>query len=130
MAPRAARISAASTVFAAKEATAEYSHPQVAADECTALSERRGRLHAEIDRLHAVTATVEAQLSALCAQRVDQTGLGAGGPPLAALSRQIGAAFDVTASPAHRRKQADVEKDRDAEKCRGANSSFSDRSCN
>ncbi len=76
---------------------------------------REARPAAEIDRPQAETATVEAQLSARCAQRVDQSGVCAGVLPLAALSRQIGAAFDLAASPAHRRKQADVEGPRRSE---------------
>jgi hypothetical protein len=40
---------------------------------CSELSERRDRLHAEIERLHAETAMIEAELGALCTMQRNQT---------------------------------------------------------
>jgi hypothetical protein len=47
---------------------------------CSELSARRGGLHAEIERLHAEAALVEAQLGALCTEWTNQTAVGVPSP--------------------------------------------------
>jgi hypothetical protein len=85
--------------------------PSVSAEACSELSERRDRLHAEIERLR-------------CYERTNQTDVGA--PPLLALpSRSSSGTVDeaVGAAPARRRGK-------EAEHCWAPNSSFTDPSCN
>ena len=48
----------------------------VSVEACSELSERRDRLHAEIERLHAETAMVEAELGALCTMQSNETDVG------------------------------------------------------
>ncbi len=87
----------------------------VSVEACSELSERRDRLHAEIERLR-------------CYERTNQTDVGA--PPLLALpSRSSSGTADeaVGAAPARRRgKEVEVY----AVHCWAPNSSFTDPSCN
>jgi hypothetical protein len=62
------------SVSVAAKATPKPAGASVAA--CSELSERRDRLHAEIERLHAETAMVEAELGALCTVQSNQTDVG------------------------------------------------------
>jgi uncharacterized small protein (DUF1192 family) len=59
------------SVSVAAKAAPEPAGASVAA--CSELSERRDRLHAEIERLHAETAMVEAKLGALCTMQSKET---------------------------------------------------------
>jgi hypothetical protein len=63
-----------SPVSVAAKATPQPADASVAA--CSELSERRDRLHAEIERLHAETAMIEAELGALCTVQRNQTDVG------------------------------------------------------
>jgi hypothetical protein len=66
------------------------------AAQCSELSTMRDRLHAEIERLHAERAMVEAQLGALCMERANQTAAAA--PlPLTVLSQSTGRTRDEVA---------------------------------
>ena len=131
-----------------------------AAAQCSELSERRDRLHAEIDRLRADAAVVEAQLGALCAQETDF-----GVPPqMAPASATFGPRTDeiprlsvfevfernplevepnlvepnqaqsvetsVYSTSNDRRKAKEELRDKYATHCYGANTSFNDPSCN
>jgi uncharacterized small protein (DUF1192 family) len=105
---------------------------------CSELSERRGRLHAEIARLHAETALVEAELGLLCAERSNQTDVGA--PPLLAKPSLSpgGTAHETTGmqrikpqtaqrAPARRSGKDEIAY---AVHCWAPNSTFTDPSCN
>jgi hypothetical protein len=128
-----------------------------AAVQCSELAERRDRLHAEIDRLRADAAVVEAQLGARCAQKTDF-----GVPPqMAPASANFGPRTDeiprlsvfernplelepnlvepnqaqpveasVYSTSNDRRKAKEELRDKYATHCYGANTSFNDPSCN
>jgi hypothetical protein len=119
---------------------------------CSELSDRRDWLHAEIDRLHAETTTVEAELRALCVERPRQASVTVP-PVLAALpSQSTGAVVDKAnrAQPIAQadgetnevvhvglklgtmpaRRQGEEEPEKYTEHCYRANSAFTDPSCN
>ena len=131
---------AAVSVFSlsvAVKATREPAGAGVAA--CSELSERRDLLHAEIARLHAETALVEAELVQLCTERSDRTDVGV--PPLLAVPRSQspgGTADPATGMqqiapqiaqrvPARRRGKDEMVY---ATHCWAPNSTFTDPSCN
>ena len=75
------------SVFSLSVAAKAIAEPAGASDAvCSELSERRDWLHAEIARLHAATALVEAQLVLLCTERSNLSDVSA--PPLLALPSQ------------------------------------------